>query len=557
MTEQQSGLPCIKCDSSDALTIYPEGTGYCFSCRTYFHADQIEAGGVEEREPPVQKAAPPQSHYSASGLPSRGLSAETLKYYGVTVYHSETNGEIEEVLFPVYRAGELVGHKVKNISGKSFRATGSTKNPDFFGQHKAGQGGKLLIITEGEEDCMSAHQLLKSVGKSYTVVSLPNGANSSAVKKNLEWIETFDTIILNLDTDEIGEACAIEIGDILTPGKVKIMRLPIIGKSTKDTNEFLQNGGTGGSYLSALWKARPYRPDGVVSLSESWEAMFANDQQKSILYPWDGLNTKLYGMREREIVTWTAGSGIGKSAVVRELEHHLLRQTQDNIGILALEESVARTAWGIVSVEANLPLSIREERAGVSDEDIREWFDKTLGTGRLFTLDHFGSTSEENLLNRIRYMIKGLGCKWIILDHLSIVVSAMDNGGDERRTIDSIMTRLRQLVEETGAGLHLVSHLRRVSGDRGHEQGVEVSLSHLRGSQAIAQLSDVVIAMERNQQALEEKEANLTRLRVLKNRYAGLTGLATNLGYDRATGRLFEVRDIDEYLAPSIEEAGV
>lgn len=153
-------------------------------------------------------------------------------------------------------------------------------------------------------------------------------------------------------------------------------------------------------------------------------------------------------------------------------------------------------------------------------------------------------------------MIKGLECKWIVLDHLSIVVSAMDEMGDERKAIDSIMTRLRSLCEETGAGMHLVTHLRRIDGNRGHEQGVEVSLSHLRGSQAIAQLSDGVVAMERNQQADDDREANLTRLRVLKNRYAGLTGLATHLAYDRDTGRLSEVRNVDEYLAPPITEAG-
>jgi twinkle protein len=209
-----------------------------------------------------------------------------------------------------------------------------------------------------------------------------------------------------------------------------------------------------------------------------------------------------------------------------------------------------------VSVEANLPLSIREERQGVPIEDIKRWFKSTLGTGRLFTLDHFGSTSEANLLNRVRYMIKGLGCKWIILDHLSIVVSAMEDGGDERKTIDSIMTKLRQMCEETNAGIHLVSHLRRVEGNKGHEQGVEVSLSHLRGSQAIAQLSDAVIAAERNQQADNKKEANLTRLRVLKNRYAGLTGLATNLAYIRETGRLQEVFNVEEWIAPDVDEAG-
>lgn len=557
MTGQQSGLPCIRCDSSDALTVYPKGDGYCFSCKSYFHKDQIEGGD----EPPWEgddtgggkvKHSSSTVEGEAADLPSRGLTKQTLEHFDVKVEFSETNGEPEGVAFPVYRKGECVGYKVKSLAEKTFTAKGSTKSPDLFGQHKLGAGGKLLIITEGEEDCMSAHQMLKSVGKSYSVVSLPNGANTTAIKRNLEWLESFETITLNLDNDEIGQKCAKEIGDILSPGKVKIMSLPV-----KDANDFLLSKHSPQDYLKNVWNAKSYRPDGVVSMSESWEAMFSDDQLESVPYPWDGLNSKLYGMREREIVTWTAGSGTGKSAVVRELEHFLLKNTKDNIGILALEESVARTAWGIVSVEANLPLSIREERAGVSQEDIRGWFDNTLGTGRLFTLDHFGSTSESHLLNRVRYMIKGLQCKWIVLDHLSIVVSAMEEGGDERRTIDSIMTRLRSLVEETGAGLHLVSHLRRAGGDRGHEQGLEVSLSHLRGSQAIAQLSDCVIALERNQQAMLEKEANLTRLRVLKNRYAGLTGIATHLAYDRHTGRLFEVLDIDEYLAPSTEEAGV
>ena len=32
------------------------------------------------------------------------------------------------------------------------------------------------------------------------------------------------------------------------------------------------------------------------------------------------------------------------------------------------------------------------------------------------------------------------------------------------------MTRLRSLVEETGVGMILVSHLRRVDGNKGHEK---------------------------------------------------------------------------------------
>jgi twinkle protein len=138
-------------------------------------------------------------------------------------------------------------------------------------------------------------------------------------------------------------------------------------------------------------------------------------------------------------------------------------------------------------------------------------------------------------------MAKALDCKWIFLDHLSILVSGNEEFGDERKSIDVLMTKLRSLVEETGIALLLVSHLRRPAGDRGHEDGREVSLSHLRGSASIAHLSDSVIAMERNQQADDEHEANTTTIRILKNRYTGDTGIACYLFYDKETGRMSQV----------------
>ena len=104
-------------------------------------------------------------------------------------------------------------------------------------------------------------------------------------------------------------------------------------------------------------------------------------------------------------------------------------------------------------------------------------------------------------------MIVGCDCKWIIVDHLHMLVSASDES-NERMLIDRIMTQLRKIAEQTGAGLILVSHLKRLDGNRGHENGVEVSLSHLRGSGGIAHISDCVIALERNQQSDDPMEAH-------------------------------------------------
>ena len=174
---------------------------------------------------------------------------------------------------------------------------------------------------------------------------------------------------------------------------------------------------------------------------------------------------------------------------------------------------------------------------------MKTYFDKTVGTGRVFMFDHFGSNSIDNIVSRVRFLAKGLDCKYIIIDHVSIIVSDQSHG-DERRALDEIMTRLRTLVQETGVAMMVVSHLRRPDG-KGHEEGAATSLSQLRGSAAIGQLSDMVIGLERDAQNDDPDVRNTTKIRVLKNRFAGITGPCCNLKYNVDTGRLDEVQSSD------------
>ena len=137
-------------------------------------------------------------------------------------------------------------------------------------------------------------------------------------------------------------------------------------------------------------------------------------------------------------------------------------------------------------------------------------------------------------MDRIKYLSQACDCKWIVLDHVSIVVSALE--GDERRILDALMTRLRGLAENLQIGIIIISHLRRPDGNRGHEEGANVSLSQLRGSHAIAQLSDIVCGLSR----CVSDGSNLTSINVLKNRFCGETGFAQELFYDKITGRMIE-----------------
>ncbi len=100
-------------------------------------------------------------------------------------------------------------------------------------------------------------------------------------------------------------------------------------------------------------------------------------------------------------------------------------------------------------------------------------------------------------------------------------------------------------TETTSPSISLVSHLKRVGQGKAHEDGGQISLSHLRGSQSIAQLSDIVIGLERDQQDPDPIRANMTKMRILKNRYTGQVGLAASLLFNPDTGRLVEVNPDD------------
>ena len=316
----------------------------------------------------------------------------------------------------------------------------------------------------------------------------------------------------------------------------------------KDPNDMLKDR-KHSTFVNCFWDAKVYTPSGIMNLSNQLDEYkrLRSETLPSIPYPWRGLNDKLEGMRAGELITLTGGTGLGKSSVTRELEHWLINHTDDNVGIVALEENWMRTAEGIMAVEANAKLHLDSVKNDIGDEQLERYYRKVFmgeNEGRVWIHAHLGVNHLDDIFSKLRYLIVGLDCKWVVVDHLHmLVLQALE--GDERKAIDSIMHRLRSLVEETGVCMILVSHLRRVEGNRGHENGIETGLSHLRGSQSIAQLSDCVIGLERNQQSDDEVEASTTKVRILKSRYTGNVGLATSLQYDQQTGRLNEVDDYD------------
>ena len=503
--------PCNNCGSSDANSLYSNGSRFCYSCRTYTPAEGINLKSITRTMTNVNFKGEPEA------LRKRGLSESTCRKYRI-------NRDGNTLRFPYFTVdGVLAGFKVKNKQ-KVFTYEGQATDT-LFGQHLFPTTGKRIVITEGELDAASCYEAMPN----WPMLSLPHGAASAKkdLQKQLPLFQGYEEIVLFFDGDEPGRKAAEEAAGVLPAGKVKIARL----ESYKDPSDALQAKDPD-AVRRAIWDAKPYRPDGIVDGKNLLQLVTTPQKPFDHEYPFKGLNKKLHGIRYGELTTFTSGTGSGKTSIMRYLATDLLNKGE-SVGILELEASNRRTALGLMSTAVGKNLTLQEH----DQSELEEHFRNSIANWNLYLFDGFGSFDPQLIYNRIEYLASGLECRTIFLDHLSILLSGLD--GDERRMIDTTMTKLRSLVERTGIALFLVSHLRRSTNDRNnHEEGGRINLSQLRGSHSIAQISDNLIGLERNQQS--EDGRSPTTVRILKNRYSGETGTAGELTYDINTCRFTE-----------------
>lgn len=528
--------PCPDCGSSDANGVYSDGHQFCFACDP---SVAWKKGDMELTEGYTPSGGKKQvSNLLTWGensgryvpLPARGLSADICKKYSYWV--GMMQGKMVQIADYYDRSGTKVGQKVRDAD-KNFTAVGSVKNDLLFGS-QLWSGGKKIVITEGEIDCLSVAQVQD--GK-YPVVSLPLGAKSAkkTLAANLEYLDQFEEIILMFDMDEPGREAVEQAAPVLPAGKVKVAFI----NGYKDANDALQAKDFR-AIQDAIWNAVPFVPAGVVSAKSlkdrTREAMLKSETEGLLFSSCAALNAMTLGARAGELIMVTSGSGMGKSTFVRQLLLEWGRGGK-RVGMAMLEEAVEETVQDLIGLDNNVRLrqSAELKEAILKDGRFDEWYDKLFNDDMFHLYDSFAESEEDTLFAKLAYMVDGLDCDVILLDHISIVVSGMEDNSDERKTIDRIMTRLKKFAKTKGVVVVVICHLKNPEKGKSHEEGRPVSITDLRGSGALRQLSDTIIALERNQQG---DTPNIVQLRLLKCRFTGDTGLAGNLEYNKTTGWL-------------------
>jgi len=512
-TVTERDLPCDTCGSSDALAKYSDGHTFCFSCRTYTPPNSIP------KEPPQESTH--TVDLESRFLDYRGVNLETYKKYGSKTLLDQGDNPV----FQVYPYGPN-GRKIRNLVEKGFHQEG-TLDHHLFGMDLFTAGGAPSItITEGELDAMSVFQITRNP----TVSVRSSSSAYKDCKQHFDYLDSYDKIILCFDSDEVGKKAALQVAKLFNPNKVYNVKLT----KYKDANDYLRNG-EGPSFFRVWENSSKFVPESIINSFEDIEAIYREEANTSVAsYPWTQLQDMALGLRLGEVVLLTAQEGIGKTEIVRTLEYHLLQTTDFNIGCIHLEEGKRRFYDGIIGYHLNTAVHHHPEIT--PEAKIQAYKEIVKGDNeRLNFYTHYGSDDPEVILGNIRYMVSVMDCKFIFLDHITMLVSGLADG-DERRMLDFISTKLANMVEELNFCLILVSHL---NDD-----------NRTRGSRNISKVADLHVQLHREHEDPDPRTRNTTKLMVKKNRWGATTGFGGALLFDQETFTLRELWEGDLQLPP-------
>lgn len=441
-----------------------------------------------------------------------------MNRYGA--YTRLANGTPTHIYFPY---GSYT--QIRGLNSKTFETIGNNDDVKLFGQDQFSSGSaKSVTVTEGAYDALSVYQML---GSKYPSVSV---RSSTTARRDCErayhYLNGFEQIYLCFDSDEQGQRAAKEVASLFDVNKVFQVQLT----KYKDANEYLQAGDSN-EFSKVWWNSKKFMPKGIVSGYSDIEKILAAEGQQSVAtYPFPTLNSISYGIRLGELVLFTAQEKVGKTEIIRAIEYHLLKTTDENIGVIHLEEQEKRSVQGLTSYELSVPCHLPDSGVSVSDQ-LKAFKALTKTDGRLHFYTHFGSDDPDTILDIIRYLVAVCHCKFVFLDHITLLVTGQEES-DERKKLDYVSTRLAEMTRELNFTLFLVSHV----NDNGQT----------RGSRNIAKVADLLLHLDRNIEATDELERNTTRLTCRGNRFAGATGPAGSLFFDRSTYKVDEIKIVKE-----------
>lgn len=503
----------------------------------------------------------------------RGIRKEICEKFGVRAAVSTKDGTtVEAYYFPSFdKKGKIVGFMKQDITKSKeerghWTAIGSvTIGNKLFGQNIAeglNRKRNSLVITEGQWDAISVYQALvdnvkgtKYEGLEPFVVSIPLGTANAveAVLHNEEFCKSYDSLCLFLDDDYCtpkelkqgimkGHEAREAIANAFVGSGISLMTVsPDDG--FKDASDYMQAGKSNDLAKLVQFGKRAYSAEKIVKASEiSLETLLEPRPEGIYVNEFPKLMEKIHGFRCSELVLLTAPSGVGKSLVLSKFANAFV-DAGEKIGMIYLEETNKETMQRLVASKLKVNyLKFKDKPLECAEmEDIKAAYDDIVNNDKLVMLGHFGSLPVSELMNKIKHMHLVEGCKFILLDHLSMVISGMETD-NERKQLDIVMTELAAFCAANKVCVLAVSHINRTGSDQfkppkgkdgDQPYWIHVTKEMMRSSSSLEQLSFVVLGLE--PQIMPDRSRGNVRLTVLKNRPWGYLGVADEFKVDEDT----------------------
>lgn len=460
--------------------------------------------------------------YIRKVIAHRGISEKTYNRFGVATKFEVIDGveQPDSTGFP-YPNGAI---KVRGWNDKTrIFSTGDMGSATLFLKNYFDKSAhRCITLTEGEYDALAAAQILQNES---AVVSVRS--SSSAVidcKREWDYINSFEKIIVNFDNDTPGQEAAKKVLGLFDFKKTYNLCL----ERHKDANAYIWEDK--GDYASNMidegklyyeaWKSvRRHTPDNILSGNRDLRKALDHDREAVLgTWPTEDLQERLYGIHAGEVIILKAQEGIGKTSFFRFMEDHLLKTTKHPIGLIHLEEDTGTTLKGMAAYYSQTPVHIPNTH--VSTDDIFKIIEKINGKdeGRIHLRSAFDVEDEDAFINGVRFLVSVCGCRFIFLDHISWLATGGDDS-DERKKLDRIAQRLKLLAKELNFALIMISHV----NDDGKT----------RGSRYISKVGNTVISISRDITHVDEVERSKTFIMIEKARLMGAkSGPAGYVIYD-------------------------
>lgn len=525
----------------------------------------------------VQKTTPKETVKEVLTYPfveakDRKISKSTCERFGIRAALSEKDGKtVEAYYFPSYnQKGQVVGFMKQDITkGKEeeghWTAVGSVSIQNkLFGQDVAESINRKranVVVTEGQWDAVSTFQALvdsvkntKYEGMEPQVVSIPLGTKNAveAILHNEAFVTSFDAATWFFDDDHCtpaeakkgimkGHEAREAVSGALIDSGLSMMTV-VAQDGFKDASDYLQAGKSSELAKLVQFGKKPFSTEKIVRASEiSFETIIEPQPQGVMIDCFPKLMQKMNGFRTKELTLLLAPSNVGKSTVCSILARKFM-DANHKIGMIFLEEGNKETFQRLVAsdLKVNYLKFKRNPLSVATEEMIRASYEKIVNNDQLVLLDHFGSMPIDSLMAKVKHMVLVEGCKYILLDHVSAVISGNESD-NERKDLDIVMTNLASFCAANEVHLVVVCHINRQDshqflpqkGKEAEPFWVNVRKESARGSAALEQFSWNILALE--PEIMPDFSRGRVRIKVLKTRFGDSLGIADVFTLDPET----------------------